>query len=238
METRAKAHDKPYVDKIPKAAWRGVRWTNEPIRGNLLDKTHGKDWADVKEMEWKNKTNFMRMEDLCRYAFVVHTEGRSWSGRLKYILNCNSVPVIHKLDWMAHLYHLLIPDGPDQNYLPVERDFSDLERKVTHLLDHPDEAQRIADNAVKMFRSRYTTMAAESCYWRRMVKGWSEVAFEPEIYETRTVEVGGEVIEERVVRGRTYEGIVLADEKNMLDWAEKQREEEKEREKVLEGEGT
>lgn len=224
MELRAAAHDKPFADKIPQAVWRGVKWTNKSIRGHLLDRTEGKKWADVKEMEWQNKTNFMRMQDFCRYAFVVHTEGRSWSGRLKYILNCNSVPIVHKLDWTAHAYHLLIPDGPEQNYLPVKRDFSDLEKKVTRLLKHPEEAQRIADNAVKTFRSRYTTMAAESCYWRRMIKGWSGVAFRPEPFETVKVEVGGVETEERVVRGRTYEGIVFASEEEVQEWSRSREE--------------
>lgn len=223
MELRAAAHDAPFAEKIPQAVWRGVRWTNEAVRGNLLAKSEGKDWADIKEMEWTNKTDFMRMEDFCRYAFVVHTEGRSWSGRLKYLLNCNSVPVVHRLDWMAHAYHLLVPDGPQQNYLAVQRDFADLEGKITHLLAHPDEAQRIAENAVRTFRARYTTLAAESCYWRRLVKGWSEVAFAPEAFETVMVEVGGEEVEETVLRGKSYEGILLAGEEEMLEWARSQQ---------------
>lgn len=218
MELRAKANDAPIADKIQKAVWRGVRWTNEPVRGSLLDKTEGKEWADIVEMNWDDEANFMRMEDLCRYAYVVHTEGRSWSGRLKFLWNCNSVPIIHDLRWIAHSYHLLIPDGPDQNYLPVKRDFSDLEEKITHLLAHPDEAQRIADNAVKTFRARYTTMAAESCYWRHMIKGYSDVSFTPEPFENRTVEVGLEKIVEEGVRGKTYEGMTISLEEHVQEW--------------------
>lgn len=29
---------------------------------------------------------------------------------------------------------------------------------------------------------RYLTPAAEACYWRRLVRGWREVTFEPEFY--------------------------------------------------------
>lgn len=226
MELRAQAYDAPIADKIPQAVWRGVRWTNEAVRGPLLDNSEGKEWADILEMNWENKTNFMRMEDLCRYAYVVHTEGRSWSGRLKFLLNCNSVPVVHDLIWRAHSYHLLIPDGPDQNYLPVRRDFSDLEQKITYLLAHPDEAQRIADNAVKTFRARYLTMAAESCYWRRLVKGYSEVSFAPEPFEDRIAEVGGEEVTERIVRGKTYEGMILASDKDIQEWMKSQEKKE------------
>ena len=100
MQRRAKIHDSRLMDKIPKVVWRGVEWTNKFVRGHLLDLTKGKDWADVMEVNWENKTNVMRMDDLCRYMFVVHTEGRSWSGELKLTVvepifhsaRCTSVP--------------------------------------------------------------------------------------------------------------------------------------------------
>ena len=205
MQRRASLHDQAVMDKIPKAVWRGVKWTNEAVRGSLLDVTAGKDWADVQEVDWKNKTNVMRMDDLCRYMFLVHTEGRSWSGRLKFLLNCDSVPIVHDLDWTAEFYHLLIPDGPDQNYIPVDKDFSNLEERVKYFLEHPNQAQRIADNAVATFRSRYTSPAAEACYWRRMIRGWNEVAFKPNAFEKATVEIAGETVEEDKLRGITYE---------------------------------
>ena len=107
--------------------------------------------------------------------FLLHTEGRSWSGRLKYILNCDSVPIVHKLHWTTHYYGLLKPNGSDQNCIEVERDWSDLEEMVTYFLDHPDEAQRIADNAKAKFRDRNTTPAAEACYWRKMIRGYRSV---------------------------------------------------------------
>ena len=56
------------------------------------------------------------------------------------------MPIIHKLQFTAEFYHLLKPNGPDQNYVEVERDWSDLESKVQHYLSNQDEAQRIANN--------------------------------------------------------------------------------------------
>ena len=209
MQRRAALHDQHVMDKIPKAVWRGVKWTNEEVRGNLLDATAGKDWADVVEINWQNKTDVMRMDDMCRYMFVIHTEGRSWSGRLKFLLNCDSLPIVHNLDWTAEFYHLLVPEGSDQNYIPVEKNFSNLEDRVKYYLDHPQQAQRIADNAVATFRSRYTSLAAESCYWRRMIRGWSEVAFEPEPFERANVTVSGKIIEEDRLRGLSFEEWII-----------------------------
>ena len=243
MQRRARIHDSPLMDKIPKIVWRGVKWTAPDVRGSLLDVTKGKEWADVIEVDHQNGTNMMSMDELCRYMFVTHTEGRSWSGksqcllqqmvnlpshiqrlieqayifivrhranmielgRLKFLLNCNSLPVVHDLEWTAEFYHLLVPNGPHQNYIQVNRDFSNLENKITYYLEHPEEAHRIAVNAVNTFRSRYTSPAAEACYWRRLISGWSEVAFDPEPFETVSVNISGKSFQEEQLRGIPYE---------------------------------
>jgi hypothetical protein len=87
------------------------------------------------------------------------------------------------MQWIQHHHYLFVANGKDQNYVEVERDFSDLERVMEHLLAHPEEAQRIANNSVRTFRERYLTVAAEACYWRALIQGWASVSFKPEIYE-------------------------------------------------------
>ncbi|KAK5136349.1 hypothetical protein LTR08_003475 [Meristemomyces frigidus] len=208
MRDIARTYDAYVMDKMAQIVWRGVRWTNEYIRGSLLNVTKEKAWADVKEVDWDNQSTIMRMEDMCRFMFVTHTEGRSWSGRLKYLLNCDSIPIVHELDWTAHFYHLLVPSGPRQNYIPVKKDFSDLEERVEWYLRHPEEAQRVADSSVATFRSRYTTPAAEACYWRRLLVGWSDVAFVPEPYETVVVTINGTATEEKRLRGIAFEKFI------------------------------
>jgi hypothetical protein len=53
------------------------------------------------------------------------------------------------------------------------------------LLENPEKAKRIADNSVAVFRERYLTQAAEACYWRLLVKRWSEATrgWEVKLYE-------------------------------------------------------
>ncbi|KAF2726294.1 hypothetical protein K431DRAFT_317127 [Polychaeton citri CBS 116435] len=180
----AKRHDSPLIDKIPKAVWRGAVWTNEAVRGALIRATQNKPWADVKEVNWRRRNDMIRTEDVCNYMFLVHTEGQSWSGRLKYLLNCDALVMVHDLDWTTHYYHLLTADGPRQNYISVKRDFSNLQQKVQWLLEHPEHAQKVADNAATIFRQRYTTPAAVACYWRRLFHAWADVAFVPDPYES------------------------------------------------------
>jgi hypothetical protein len=99
------------------------------------------------------------------------------------VQNCNSVIVAHDLQWIQHYQHLLIPDGEFQNYVLVKRDFTDLPDKMNYLITHPQDAERIARNSAQTFRDRYITPAAEACYWRRLIKGWGQVAWEPDFYK-------------------------------------------------------
>lgn len=210
MRSRGKDLDEYIPDKIPKAVWRGAVWTNPDVRGPLLKVTKNKSWADVFEFNWMTRENFIPMEDFCRYAFLVHTEGRSWSGRLKYLLNCDSVTMIHEREWTAHYYSLLVGEGPNQNFVPVKRDFSDLKQKVKFYLSNQYEAQRVADNAVSTFRDRYLTLAAETCYWRRLIESWNEVAESPEIYEDVQKNVSGKVQTISMLRGIAFEEAVIS----------------------------
>ena len=216
---RAAERDGFIADKIPQAVWRGAKWTNPEVRGPLLEVSKGKPWADIREIHWGDEKDMMPVEDLCKYAYVVHTEGRSWSGRMKYLLQCDSVPIVHEMDWTSHYYHLLRGEGEEeQNYVPVRRKFSDLERKVQYYMKHPEEAQRISDNARAAFRNRYLTPAAQACYWRRLIKGYGEVAVRPKVYadDDDDVEVGvagsRRGTAERRLRGISYEEFMLTED--------------------------
>lgn len=90
--------------------WRGAM--NNKVRTALMNVGRDQGWADVKEMNSQTRLN---MVDFCRYKFPIHTEGNTWSGRLRYLQNCDSVTVIHQpLEHQAHFYDLLIAEGPDQ----------------------------------------------------------------------------------------------------------------------------
>jgi hypothetical protein len=209
----AKEEGLPFSDKKKQLLWRGSVSANPEIRKALLDTVGGKSWANVKEISWadsrfqpNSKSNpsdneVLPIEDHCTYAFLVHTEGRSFSGRGKYLLNCKSVFITHKLTWLEAHHSALVSSGPDANYVEVDRDWSDLERKVEFLLDNPQSAERIAENSVKTLRDRYLTPAAESCYWRALVRKYGEVSqFAPILEKGRTGEK---------TRGSRFESWVL-----------------------------
>lgn len=103
-----------FQDKEAKLSWRGSLAVNTGLRQGLVDASTKKSWSDVEAIDWHNRTNILAMTDFCRSKYVVHTEGNSWSGRLRYLQNCNSVSVIHELEYIAHYYPLLKESGPHQ----------------------------------------------------------------------------------------------------------------------------
>ncbi|KAJ8071408.1 hypothetical protein OCU04_001729 [Sclerotinia nivalis] len=97
--------EKNFFDKTRKVIWRRAVKTNI---GNLLRITAGKEWADVRAVRWAGASklkiqdagNALSMSEHCQYQFVLQTEGRSYSGRGKYLQNCNSVIIIPKRTWV------------------------------------------------------------------------------------------------------------------------------------------
>ncbi|KAL9078988.1 MAG: hypothetical protein Q9157_002087 [Trypethelium eluteriae] len=171
------------LEKKPQAIWRGANLAQfNPIRQDLLDHTRDKEWADVHEVVWEKE----------------HNE--------------QSNQFIKIREWVENYHHLLVAEGPHQNYVQVERDFSDLSEKIETLLDDPLQVELIANNSVATFRDRYLTPAAQACYWRRLFWAWRSVSFEPQLF--KKVEIpdpaSGTTKMKAEWRGEPYQTYVMA----------------------------
>ena len=175
-------HAWAWKDKKKELFWRGATMNLE-VRKKLIELTANKEWADVKEIKWRDedsmKNDLKTMDEHCQWRFLAHVEGNSYSGRLKYLQNCRSVIFAHSMEWIQHYTRLMRSSGTEQNYVEVRRDLGDLEKAVLQLRADDEKALRIASNSVKTFRERYLTPAAQACYWRALIRAWAEVAFEP-----------------------------------------------------------
>jgi protein glucosyltransferase len=123
----------PWEKKYNKAVWRGDANLNQIVRKQLINTAKDTAWGDVRVCDIYNtetKQYCMTQDQLCRYKFPIHTEGYTYSGRLKYLQLCNSAPVVHKLRYLEHHHGLMRSSGPQQNYIEVEKDWSDLDEKV------------------------------------------------------------------------------------------------------------
>ncbi|GAW19801.1 hypothetical protein ANO14919_092920 [Xylariales sp. No.14919] len=263
-----------FSDKIPRAVWRGTTWFNNPRAGRLrqnLVRAFGpgapgadtRKWADIEALDWsstggdRNASNALRIEDFCRYKYIIHTEGVTYSGRFQFHNLCASVVLTPPVAWIQHVTHLLRPvfsytldpsapdslssspsssrrnllrsllspfllspkledketktpglprrpvelggrekppplspypapwmrsawqtehDPSEANIVFVAPDWSDLEATVAWLETHPRIAESIARRQRALFEDGgYLSPAAEMCYWRGLIRGWSEI---------------------------------------------------------------
>jgi hypothetical protein len=73
-----------WEEKISKVVWRGTAWYNSAgntnLRPNLLQVTKGQAWADAEDLHWgqnaENATNIIKIEDFCKYKYIIYTEVR------------------------------------------------------------------------------------------------------------------------------------------------------------------
>jgi hypothetical protein len=115
---------------------------------------------------------------------------------------------MHKLQWQEYYSSLFITEGPNQNIVQVERNFTDLTTKMEELLENPARAKQIAQRSAETFRDRYLTPAATACYMRELVRSYASIqAYEPQIWHEVTDEETG--LNKTVLRGRPYETWML-----------------------------
>ncbi|CZT44505.1 uncharacterized protein RSE6_04679 [Rhynchosporium secalis] len=132
-------------------------------------------------------------------------QGITYSGRLPFHQACKSVIITPPPSYLMHTTHLMRPlfssnlpfsastnsktsAGPNtrwmESYAPsqanivfVDPHWADLEQTVMWLRAHPSVAEGIAERQRELVESRgILSAAAETCYWRSLIRGWSEVA--------------------------------------------------------------
>ncbi|KAF2793210.1 hypothetical protein K505DRAFT_244904 [Melanomma pulvis-pyrius CBS 109.77] len=198
-------------ERIDKAIWRGTPWFNplgHPLlRQDLLRVSKNRPWADIQALNISSngtKTNSLRIEEFCKYKYVVYTEGVTYSGRLPYHQACGSVLLMAPLTWLTTTARLMRPvdaemllkhrpesvstvrpllstlppsDWRHSNALYVYPNFSNLEQTILFLRKHPEIAKVIAKNQRDMVvGGGYLSGTAETCYWRALIHGWASVA--------------------------------------------------------------
>lgn len=183
----------PWERKTERLLWRGSMSVGMKDRYALLATTdpYLGSWSDVKPLNWSNREGHVAMADHCRWKYNVVPEGVTYTGRLRNLINCRSVIVMHPPHWVTFWNHRLIPDrGTDQNVVYVPRTpwwrhpllmFSEHRLRwarlpsVMRTLQSNDEyAHHIARNSWKL-RERHLSPASVACYWRRALRGYATV---------------------------------------------------------------
>jgi hypothetical protein len=98
---------------------------------------------------------WMSKKKQLEYKFVLCLEGFDVSSNLKWVMSSNSIAVMPKPK-----YETWFMEGkliPDQHYILIKDDYSDLEEKLKYYIMHPEESLKIISNAnayMNQFRDR------------------------------------------------------------------------------------
>lgn len=132
----------PWDKKINKVVWRGriTGYTykdGERPRQKLVQ--YARDYLDVMDIKPSTANSKMAQDDFQRYKAILDIDGNAWSARLGKLLCYNSVVIKVESSYVGYWEKEL---KPWVHYIPVEADFSDLEKTVRYVLD-PQNAEQI-----------------------------------------------------------------------------------------------
>ena len=145
-------HDRiPFREKKSLAIFRGA--CHQPHRKRFMERYFGTAMIDcgdtspvkpdARHPEWHRP--LITLYDHLKYKFILCIEGNDVASNLKWVMSSNSVAVMPR----PH-YETWFMEGrlvPGYHYIEIKDDFSDLEEKLQHYLDHPEEAEAIARHA-------------------------------------------------------------------------------------------
>lgn len=90
-----------------------------------------------------------------KYKFILCLEGHDVATNLKWVMSSSSVAVMPR-----PRYETWFMEGrliPDQDYICIKDDYSDLEERLNYFIDHPQQAMNISENAnqyVRQFQNK------------------------------------------------------------------------------------
>jgi hypothetical protein len=153
-----KKYDKPFQDKNSCAVWRGrpngTRRLSNNLRETLCKKweNSSSQYIDVaisytKKHYWgrTRDSNYLSVRDMLQYKYIISIEGYDKDTGLQWKLYSNSVVLMPDPVYESWLKEFQLK--PYVHYVPIKRDFSDLEEKVFWCESHPEECEKIAKNA-------------------------------------------------------------------------------------------
>ena len=147
-----------FGSKQNKAIFRGACY--QPHRKDFMEKYFNSEWVDCGDTGNKPANPAWRVRpitlyDHLKYKFVVSIEGNDVASNLKWVMSSNSIAVMPKPK-----YETWFMEGkliPNYHYIEIKPDYSDLPERLQYYIDHPDEANKIIQNAheyVKQFQDK------------------------------------------------------------------------------------
>ncbi len=151
-----------FKDKKPIAVFRG-KIKDKPKRIEFFEKYFGVPGFDLGETnksrakeEWGRPV--MTISEQLKYRYILSIEGNDVASNLKWIMSSNSIVVQPKPKIETWFQEGLLQGGV--HYIEIKDDYSDVQEKLAWYEAHPEECERIIQNA-HAFVERFTDPARE-----------------------------------------------------------------------------
>ncbi len=128
-------------------------------RIRFMDMYYGHPRCDVGQVNITSDAKYpaqrLTIGEHLDYKFILCLEGNDVASNLKWVMSSNSLAVMPKPK-----YETWFMEGsliPNYHYMLIKDDYSDLEERMNYYVEHPDEANKIIDNAhryVDQFRNK------------------------------------------------------------------------------------
>jgi hypothetical protein len=172
--------NKPIIKKV---AWYGNIYSGLPVTNleystrqqliefyNKYPELYEFHHVDGKSINKDNK-DYMSLENMVsQYNYVLDIGGAGYSGRLKYLLFSNRPLLLVDRPHVEYFHEELVPYT---HYIPVKRDLSDLVTQTKWILENPNLAAKIAENARNFAVKEFTPQkfAQRILYvWKNLTK--------------------------------------------------------------------
>lgn len=170
-----------WEDKLPKAFWRGGTsgYDTTTPRMRAVDALFSNPHADVRFTKGACESSDARIhpekfapcrvsiEDHFRYKYIFIIDGNVIASSHQWVFGSGSVPIMITHPDNRYWFERFLQ--PMKNYVPIAYDLSDLDEKVEWLVTHDMEAKQIADNAMYLATTLFSS-AFQKAYVRNEVE--------------------------------------------------------------------
>lgn len=153
----------PFLQKKKRAVWRGglINSTRQTLINRFgQDNRHDIGYVGKPVLESTQPPSpHLSVKEQLQNRYVISIEGYDVATNLKWIMASQSLCIMPR-----PRFETWFMEGrllPGVHYVEVRHDFSDLDEKITHYNDHPDEAEAIIASANQHFQ-QFTNKANEN----------------------------------------------------------------------------
>ncbi len=145
---------KPFRKKKSLLVGRSKVYQENRVR--FLEKYFGHPLCDVGQVNNDSGGNKkwlkpkMTLAEHLEYKFILCLEGNDVATNLKWVMSSNSVAVMPRPTCETWLMEGALEPGV--HYIEIALDYSDVEEKLKYYIEHPDQAERIIENAHQFVR--------------------------------------------------------------------------------------